>query len=439
MRSLRLRWLEVRCRPAQDFLVAIQDSHYARRHNAVEHKRQRHRCRKSHLRETEAGANPDPAQSAVLGGRGERRCDPLCPPSAQMVVSRKLSSSTAACGWKWGSYAPIRRPARRCADHKYPGACRSRLGRTDVEHVGNLVDIDFGNGQFLAVGDDSTILTSNDGSSWSVRAVGHQGDSFNLFGTTFGAGRHVVVGGSQTILVSSDGIVWDERERADNSILWKVCYGDSLFVAVGNGGTVTTSPDGLTWTDRPTTTDANLVGVTYGNGLFVAVGGGANGNEPAIITSSDGANWDVELLGAGRTPSSVAFGAGRFVIVGADGFVLTSDDGNSWTERTSGTTAKFIGIEYGANEFVAAGQVGADGEIWRSPDGTLWYNDGFFQGAKWTAVAFEGDSYVIVGDTGQIRKRAAQALAPGTSMRTVVILAVLLILGVGLVTFLRLR
>jgi hypothetical protein len=57
----------------------------------------------------------------------------------------------------------------------------------------------------------------------------------------YGNGLFVAVGGNGTILTSRDGVNWTEQTSRSNT-LNSVTYGKGLFVAVGDGGTILTSP-----------------------------------------------------------------------------------------------------------------------------------------------------------------------------------------------------
>ncbi|MFT6563891.1 MAG: hypothetical protein ACJAY5_000631 [Actinomycetes bacterium] len=92
---------------------------------------------------------------------------------------------------------------------------------------------------------------------------------------TYGNGLFVAVGDDDTnqVMTSPDGVDWTAQTAPDADWV-SVTYGDGLFVAVGDGTKpVMTSPDGVTWTAQ-TAPDTDWYSVTYGNGLFVAVGDG---------------------------------------------------------------------------------------------------------------------------------------------------------------------
>ena len=73
----------------------------------------------------------------------------------------------------------------------------------------------------------------------------------------------VAVGASGTILTSDNGTTWTSRTSGTSVTLQNVTYGNSLFLAVGESGTILTSSDnGTTWTSRTSGTTYTLKDVT---------------------------------------------------------------------------------------------------------------------------------------------------------------------------------
>jgi hypothetical protein len=140
-----------------------------------------------------------------------------------------------------------------------------------------LRSITYANGQFVAVGDSGTIVTSVDATNW-VQA--ESGMAIGLNGIASGRGVLVAVGGDPlyqlaegvVILTSTNGVDWVQRQRGTTNGLSAVAYGSGQFVAVGAFGTILSSADGINWIERQSGTQDDLRGVTYGNGHFVAVG-----------------------------------------------------------------------------------------------------------------------------------------------------------------------
>jgi hypothetical protein len=95
-----------------------------------------------------------------------------------------------------------------------------------------------------------------------------------IHGVAYGNGMFVAVGNNGKLATSSNGITWTQRTSGfDTSFIYNVAYCNGMFVAVGEDGKLATSPDGITWTQRTSGFDITIIyAVAYGNGMFVAVG-----------------------------------------------------------------------------------------------------------------------------------------------------------------------
>ena len=190
----------------------------------------------------------------------------------------------------------------------------------------------YANGEFVAVGQGGNILSSADGATWTEFGVGAYP---RLQAVAHGGGQFVAVGTYGAILTSPDGATWTSHDLGSDAALFGVAYGNGQFVAVGAGGVVLTSPDGVTWTSRDSGLGSTPLGVLYGvgyaNGEFVAVGFGQSDAPaciPMIATSGDGgATWTTRDPGPAYAPSAIAYGNGRFVVVGGSGHGLIAQSG----------------------------------------------------------------------------------------------------------------
>jgi hypothetical protein len=135
----------------------------------------------------------------------------------------------------------------------------------------NLQNSTCGNDIFVLVGD--VILTSpNDIVGWNQYNLFPLNSFLTLYGVAFGNGTFVAVGDNGIILTSSDGTDWTPRNSETQVALNGVTYGNGAFVAVGGNGVVLTSSNGIDWTLGNSGTQVALHGVAYGNGTFVVVG-----------------------------------------------------------------------------------------------------------------------------------------------------------------------
>ena len=120
----------------------------------------------------------------------------------------------------------------------------------------NLNDVFWGDGRFIAVGDEGVVLISSDGENWTESSSGNK----DLYGITWGYGKYVAVGEAGTILVSGDGNAWSSKNSGVAGNINDVTWSYNQFIAVSDNG-VLISKDGETWTVELSATD-KLYGVT---------------------------------------------------------------------------------------------------------------------------------------------------------------------------------
>lgn len=114
--------------------------------------------------------------------------------------------------------------------------------------------------------------------------------------------------------------------------------------------------------------------------------------------SWEGPLWIANALGGSFVPEDLAFGAGRYVLVGDSGerLVATSLDGVSWN-AWSAPGQPLRAVAFGDGRFVAAGAEG--GVVW-SEDGLAWTPVQVADGVVWRAIASGDGRFVVVGEGG---------------------------------------
>jgi hypothetical protein len=315
-----------------------------------------------------------------------------------------------------------------------PGSANAQLQWTVVSPVPtahNLQSVTYGNGQYVAVGDTGTILTSSDGLVWTSRT---SGIITRLWSVTYGNGLYVTVGDSARILTSANGINWTNRVSGTNNNLVSVTYGNGQYVAVGNiftcdfcldhsdSESVRISLNGITWsTDTTTGLNKNVYGfdfITYSNGLYVVLRQWIYAYDPGdnypyfacdIVTSSDCKNWTtrwstpIALLRFDEYLNSVTYGNGRWVAVGmgdvAANHNATSLDGITWDSGSAFENTLPNSVTYGNGQFVA---VGGGGAIYTSPDGLTDTVSISGTTSNLNSVIYGNGAFVAVGNNGTI-------------------------------------
>lgn len=311
-----------------------------------------------------------------------------------------------------------------------------RLSSTDK----TLNIVSFINGQFIAAGDDGTIVSSSDGKKWTPQAsdtsheiyglafekgnyvgvgegdlilTSHNGTTFSslkkgrviyrhLRGVTFAKGNYVVVGDRGTIATSPDASTWSLQQQIEGEHdLNAICYGNGLFVAVGDDGTIATSDEAHTWSSKIEGA-REFVAISCANDHYVA------GSRSRIFHSSDAKTWSPiwePPVGLWAPPKvrSIAFGNGRYVVVGGE---VTSNGSltktEPWKEIKAEPGEEFFGVTFANNQYIAVGHNNLGGMIKTSSNGENWVDRVSGTHVVLRAIAFTNGKYVAVGDGGTI-------------------------------------
>ncbi len=175
------------------------------------------------------------------------------------------------------------------------------------------------------------------GKTWEKR-----GQEKNLF---------IAVGDNGTILTSPNGTTWTDVSPTYTNALYGIAYGNNQFAAVGSNGIILTSPDGSNWTKRSSGTTQTLREITYGDNRFVAVG-----DNSTIVTGTGGSDWVKRTVSITADLFNAAYGNSTFVIVGEEGKILTGSGTGSWNQRASKVRNNLYGVAYGNLQFAAVGE-----------------------------------------------------------------------------------
>jgi hypothetical protein len=215
----------------------------------------------------------------------------------------------------------------------------------------NAVGYDTAHAKFLAVGAGGAVIAhvpSTSATDWTSLT---SNTTYDLYAFAHnGAGYDVATGANGTIITSSDGTTWTLQSSGTTNALNGITYGNSaasstgyFFVTVGAAGTIRYSSDGLNWTAATSGTASDLKSVTYAYEALTFVAVGANGT---VLTSSDGVTWTSRTsisAVSNATLNSVTYSAGRrFVAVATDGNIYYNEYANfgvDWTAVTPKATA----------------------------------------------------------------------------------------------------
>jgi uncharacterized delta-60 repeat protein len=257
--------------------------------------------------------------------------------------------------------------------------------------------------QWVAVGEQGTILTSPDGAAWTPRTSGFPTRWLVGvgYGTPGGTGLWVVVGESGLILTSPDAITWTAR-RAAGTRINAVAWGNGTFVAADDAGSTYYSLDGITWSGPyPGARSTFARGLVYGAPHFVTTG------LSGINTTYDGIT-SLSRLATAPQLQAAAYGRRLYLATGGAN-TFTSRDALTWTQQPASTNVGVQGATFFNNQFLAVGNAGG---ITTSFDGSAWTDRVSGTTQNLIAVAASPDTAVAVGFAGTILQSAATPAAP---------------------------
>lgn len=267
----------------------------------------------------------------------------------------------------------------------------------DAGFSGCISGLAYGDGMFVAVGDNGDIATSPDGTNWTQR---DSTTTYNLWDVAYAEaiGMWCVVGQYGMCLTSTDGITWTMQDAGFGTDgIYGVTYGPYGFVAVGTNH-VTLSTDGIVWTLKDTFSGTE---VAYADGLYITCG--------TVKSSPTGEVWTAQTVGAG-TSNGIAYGNGVWVIVGLDA-VCTSTNGINW--NTGADLGAPNNVAFGVGRFFA---VDISSGIWESvADASAWRritNPFSTERIRDVVVGSDGTNPCVVVGGGGINKMAVATASP---------------------------
>lgn len=275
-----------------------------------------------------------------------------------------------------------------------------------------LRSVVFAGGRFVAVGDNSTVLTSRDGFAWT-RGTAPAGNLYRE--VAFNGVRYVTagIGPSATVRAaaaySEDGVAWLAGTLPANAgMLNAMTFGAGRFVAVGEAGRIYTSTDGAAWTETSSPVTTALRGIAYADGLFVV-----SGDAGRLLTSADGLNWDNRSVATANNLAGVTRYNATWVASSATVECFTSVDGVAWTRvATSGRTNNTLRLTSAAGVLLSGT---TNGSIAFTEDPRTWsaFRVDSTANATINGVTEGGGLVVVVGSNGSIYTASSPvALSP---------------------------
>jgi hypothetical protein len=210
-----------------------------------------------------------------------------------------------------------------------------------VSSIAGMDCVVYANGRYVAFGEYSdygVIFSSEDGKTWTLRSDGLNSDISYSIGLVFTGTRFFALGGFGTSGTSTNGISWGVFSFPNYGNANGVAFAAGLYVAVSDGFTdfglgscIARSTDGTNW--MAATNSAPLGDIAFGAGRFVAIG--AYSSSGSVYRSSNGTNWTQSSIPGG---SQISFQNGLFIVPYGPGTNLISTTGLSWAPVETGIT-----------------------------------------------------------------------------------------------------
>ena len=194
-----------------------------------------------------------------------------------------------------------------------------------------LENIQFVNNRFYIVGASGLYAYSAAAYKWEWDII----NDVDLYKMTYGNGVYVAVGLNGSILKSTDGATWENVSNSSiTASLRTVAFGGGKFIAGGQGGIILYSNDGVTWntaTNNTTLTISYIRDIGYAEGRYFAVMYASDGTGE-IWVSQDGITWTVQYSAPGRL---WCLSANHDILItsGDNGSVYTLDLGIEWLDK----------------------------------------------------------------------------------------------------------
>lgn len=263
-----------------------------------------------------------------------------------------------------------------------------------------LSRIAYGSGRFVAYSTSGNVLSSENGSAWTVRA-----SAPNVFqDIIFANGLFVIVGTDRT-MTSADGINWSANIGAlpTTSGPASVAYGSGIFAVVRNSAYIYTSPDGVTWTPRqPNGAYVMGAAISYGNGFFLASGARSGGPVPRMWAFTNDNNAVALPDVSYRYWNQLLFDGAKFIGTWGTN-IYTSVDGTNWPAASIPFPAGVRRMAYGSGVYLAISY--SSTPMLRSLNGTDWTQVSIAssdRGFSTFAGAYAAGRYVLIGPDGVV-------------------------------------
>jgi hypothetical protein len=244
--------------------------------------------------------------------------------------------------------------------------------------TGQLNGVVYGLSKFITIGAGGFIAYTTDLSSTGTWTQASSNTTSSLNALASNGAIVIAVGDNGTILRSDNGASWSQASSTTSQHLYGISYsGSGVWSAVGAQGTLLTSSDsGVTWKAATANTSNDLRSavaqtsvVTTNGSTSISYSVVAVGDKGTVLRSTDGGStWATQTSGTTANLLAVSQSSNQttgsttnnqWVATGSGGTVIRSTDGMTWTSSTSTTPSNLYALISGYfGKIVAAGQAG---------------------------------------------------------------------------------
>lgn len=290
---------------------------------------------------------------------------------------------------------------------------------------------------------ENPLKTSTDGITWTDRTS--QFGTSDIFDISYGKGLFVAVGEEGKISTSPTGETWTSRSSGTSNYLTSIAFDGKNFITIGTNFSVSSmhySEDGITWAAWPTppSLGGSFTKLIYNNGVYyfssstAALGmivstdlvnynsitkyagttyASYSNNNDIWFTQNSGAllrnnksmmSFNRKLMtGLSNQIAAIGYGAGNYIISGANGSIKLSQDLNTWGSAITTVDTNVInGFTYANSKFVCS--VTSQNYVKVSTNGTSWSTQSTGGGAGVaTNIFFGNNKYVLLLSNSTLR------------------------------------
>jgi hypothetical protein len=202
------------------------------------------------------------------------------------------------------------------------------------------------------------------------------------------------------VYYSRDSVIWTRVLIPKSYEIGRLITAENLWIGLDYQN-LYISTDGQTWTPRPLNTQSAR-NIAYGNGRYVVVG-----SNNLILTSTNLVDWQTISPLTNSTLDAVHYANGKWIAVGGGRYLLQSVDGIQWQLSQPLPFNGFNDVYYADNKWVAVGGFDRAAIATANADATEWRDESPAGAHGLYMVGFAQNQWLSLGNLGEIATSAA--------------------------------